>query len=179
VTLEDEHWSVRCAAATALGRIGSSKAVPGLLARVDDPDATVRRAAVGALGDIRQPAAAGRLLAALGDPALQGAALEALRHLGASALPAMERAFAGGTLPAEPRRLLVDLASRLEDPATRGLLLAGLEDESAAVRAEAATALGDGGFREALRPLLEHRSTDPSPEVRQAAAGALRKLQPR
>jgi HEAT repeat protein len=47
------------------------------------------------------------------------------------------------------------------------------------VRAEAATALGDGGFREALRRLLEHRSSDASPEVRQAAASALRKLQPR
>ena len=52
-------------------------------------------------------------------------------------------------------------------------------EAGAEARAEAATALGDGGFREALRPLLEHRSTDPSPEVRQAAAGALRKLHPR
>jgi HEAT repeat protein len=91
----------------------------------------------------------------------------------------MERALQSGTLPAEPRRLLVDLAGRLDDPGARRLLLAGLEDESAAVRAEAATALGDGGFREALRRLLEHRSSDVSPEVRQAAAFALRKLRPR
>jgi len=179
VTLEDEHWSVRCAAAAALGRIGSPKAVPALVARVDDPDATVRRAAVSALGEVREASAAGRLLAALADPALQGAALEALRRLGASALAAMERAFEAGMLAAEPRRLLVDLAGRLEDPAARRLLLAGLEDESPAVRAEAATALGDGGFREALRPLLERRARDAAPEVRQAAAGALRKLQPR
>jgi HEAT repeat protein len=179
VTLEDEHWSVRCAAAAALGRIGSPKAVQALVARVDDPDVTVRRAAVSALGEVREASAAGRLLAALADPALQGAALEALRRLGTSALPAMERAFGGRTLPAEPRRLLVDLAGRLEDPAARRLLLAGLQDESPAVRAEAATALGDGGFREALRPLLERRSSDASPEVRQAAASALRKLQPR
>jgi HEAT repeat protein len=40
-------------------------------------------------------------------------------------------------------------------------------------------ALGDGGYREALRPLLERKSEDPSPRVRQAAASALRKLQPR
>jgi HEAT repeat protein len=73
----------------------------------------------------------------------------------------------------------VDLAGRLDDPAVLRLLLAGLGDESAAVRAEAATALGDRGFREALRPLLERRSSDASPEVRQAAAAALRKLRPR
>jgi HEAT repeat protein len=91
----------------------------------------------------------------------------------------MERAFEGGALPAEARRLLVDLAARLESHAARRLLLDALADESPAVRAEAATALGDGGFREALRPLLERRSSDASPEVRQAAAGALRKLQPR
>ena len=34
-------------------------------------------------------------------------------------------------------------------------------------------------FREALRPLLELKSSDPAPEVRHAAAGALRRLQPR
>jgi HEAT repeat protein len=91
----------------------------------------------------------------------------------------MERALGGGALLAEPRRLLVDLAGRLEDPTARRFLLAALEDDSPAVRAEAATALGDRGFREALRPLLERRASDASPEVRRAAAGALRKLQPR
>ena len=179
VALEDEHWSVRCAAASALGRVGSPKAVPALAARVDDPDATVRRAAVGALGEIRDARGAKRLLAALADPGLQVAALEALRRLGAGALPEMERAFAGATLDDGERRLLVDLAGRLADPSARRLLLAGLDDPSPAVRAEAAAALGDGGFREALRPLLEKKAGDPSPEVRQAAAFALRKLQPR
>jgi HEAT repeat protein len=179
VALDDEHWSVRCAAAAALGRIGSSKAVSALAARVDDPDATVRRAAVGALGEIRDPRGAGRLVAALGDPGLQAAALEALRRLCTAALGEMERAFAAGTLDADQRRLLVDLAGRFEDPSARRLLLAGLDDAIPAVRVEAAAALGDGGFREALRPLLEKKASDPSPEVRQAAASALRKLQPR
>ena len=31
----------------------------------------------------------------------------------------------------------------------------------------------------ALRPLIDRKASDPSPEVRQAAASALRKLQPR
>jgi HEAT repeat protein len=139
----------------------------------------VRRAAVGALGEIRDARAAGRLVAALGDPGLQAAALEALRRLGAGALPEMERAFAAGALGAAERRLLVDLAGRVGDSSARRLLLGALEDASPTVRAEAATALGERGFREAVRPLLEKEANDPSPEVRQAAASALRKLQPR
>jgi HEAT repeat protein len=87
--------------------------------------------------------------------------------------------MAKGEIGAEARRLLVDLAGRFEDPAARRLLLAALDDSSPAVRAEAAAALGDGGFREALRPLLDRKASDPSPLVRQAAASALRKLQPR
>jgi len=71
------------------------------------------------------------------------------------------------------------IAGRLEDPAAGRLLLFGLADPSAGVRVEAAHALGDGGYREALRPLIEIKSKDSSPEVRQAASAALRKLQPR
>ena len=67
----------------------------------------------------------------------------------------------------------------VEDAAARRLLLSALDDPAPAVRVEAAHALGEGAFREALRPLLELKSSDPAPEVRQAAAGALRKLQPR
>jgi HEAT repeat protein len=58
-------------------------------------------------------------------------------------------------------------------------LASALRDESPAVRAEAAMALGDAGSREALRALLDCKAVDPSPEVRRAAAAALRKLQPR
>jgi HEAT repeat protein len=91
----------------------------------------------------------------------------------------MERAFASWGEDADLRRLLLDLAGRFEDPAARRLLLLGLDDPSPAVRVEAATAVGEGGFREALRRLLELKSRDPVPEVRLAVAGALRKLQPR
>jgi HEAT repeat protein len=179
VALEDEHWSVRCAAAAALGHLRSPKTVPALLAHLDDADATVCRSAIAALGEIADARATARLLDAVGDPALQATAVEALRSLGTAALPEMERAF--GSWGAEPdlRRLLVDLAGRFEGGAARRLLLAALDDPSPAVRVEAAHALGEGGVREALRRLLELKSSDSAPEVRQAAAGALRKLQPR
>ena len=149
------------------------------MALADDSDDTVRRAAVLALGELRDPRAAPRLVEALSDPALQAAARESLRKLGPQVLAEMEQAMRRGGVSADARKLLVDLAGRFEDPAARRLLLLGLEDESPAVRAEAAAALGDGGFREALRPLVDRKASDPSPEVRQAAATALRKLQPR
>lgn len=177
IALEDEHWSVRCATATALGRIRSAKATSSLLARLADEDATVRRAAVAALGEVGDSRSAGRLSQVLHDPGLQSSALEALRRIGVAALPEMERAFADAG--AEVRRLLVDLVGKLEDRQGLRLLLSGLADDSAQVRAEAALALGDGGVREAVRPLMDLKASDPSPDVRQAAAAALKKLAPR
>ena len=107
----------------------------------------------------------------------QAAALQALRAMGAAALPELERAFAGAGPPA--RRMLVALVGRLEDRQGRKLLLAALADDSAEVRAEAALALGDGSFVDAVRPLMDLKARDPAPQVRLAAAQALNKLTPR
>jgi HEAT repeat protein len=177
VALEDEHWSVRCAAAAALGRLASPKAVVALLRRLDDDDATVRRAVLVALGEIGDPRATARVLAALEDPALQASALETLRQLGPAALTELERAF--GRASEEVRRLLVGLLGRSDDRRARRLLRLALADTAAAVRAEAAFALGDGGDLDALRPLMDLKASDPAGEVRQAATRALRKLAPR
>jgi HEAT repeat protein len=57
--------------------------------------------------------------------------------------------------------------------------LSALADDSALVRADAVHALGDGGFREALRALMDLKASDPAAEVRQAAAAAITKLAPR
>jgi HEAT repeat protein len=177
LALEDEHWSVRCGGAAALGRIGSAKALPALLLRLEDEDATVRRAATAALGELRDARAARPLLRALGEPDLRGTAAEALRRLGATALAELERAY-GGASP-EVRKLLVEIVGRLDDPAAGRLLLAALGDAEAAVRAEAALAMGDGERRFALRALMDLKAKDPSPEVRKAAAQSLQKLAPR
>lgn len=174
--LEDAHWSVRCAAAAALGQLRSGKATEALLRRLADEDATVRRAACAALGEIGDARAAPRLMPLLLEPALQAPAAEALRRIGAAALPAIERGFASA--PAEARRLLVEALQRLEDRRAQRLLLSALSDESGRVRAEAALALGEAGALDALRPLMELKAHDPSPDVRRAAAQALRKLAP-
>jgi HEAT repeat protein len=94
-----------------------------------------------------------------------------------AALPEVERSFSAS--PPEVRRLLVDLVGRVEDRRAGRLLLGALADDSALVRAEAALTLGDGGFLDAVRPLMDLKVSDPSPEVRQAAGVALRKLAPR
>jgi HEAT repeat protein len=177
LALEDEHWSVRCAAASALGQVRVGKAVQGLLARLHDEDATVRRAVVAALGEIGDARAAGPLTQVLPDPALQSAVLETFRRMGAAALPEVERAFSAAG--PDVRRLLVDLAGKIEDRRAGKLLLAALADDSAEVRADAALALGDGAYLEAVRPLADLKASDPSPDVRQAAALALKKMAPR
>jgi HEAT repeat protein len=176
LALADEHWSVRSAAAAALGRIKSGKATSPLLERLSDEDASVRRAACAALGEIGDARAARPLLKLLEDASLQATAVEALRQMGASALPDIERGFASA--PPQARRLLIDAMQRLEDRRARRLLLQALLDDSAPVRAEAALALGDGGYLEAVRPLMDLKAQDPAPEVRRAAAQALKKLAP-
>jgi HEAT repeat protein len=143
---------------------------------MDDEDGTVHRAATSALGEIGDSRAAGRLAAALPDPGLQGAALEALRRLGPAALPELEEAFSGA--PPESQRLIVDLVGRMEDRRARKLLFGALEGADPSVRAAAAEALGEGGFLEAVRPLLDLKARDTSPEVRLAAGQALKKLAP-
>ena len=72
-----------------------------------------------------------------------------------------------------------DSLLRLEGKAAIPFLGEFLRSPSEDVRAEAALALGEGGFMDALRPLMDLKASDPSPEVRQAAAVALKKLAPR
>ena len=98
--------------------------------------------------------------------------------MGAAALPEMERAFAAADPPA--RCLLLDLLGKLEDPRARKLLLAALADRRAPSCAPLPRSpSGEGGFLDAVRPLMDVKANDPSPEARQAAAAALRKLAPR
>ena len=130
--------------------------------RVDDADATVRRAAASALGEVgdaprdrparrrarrsraaggrRRGAAAARRLRAAGDGARVRLGRASTRRCGSSS----------STSPAASRT-----------PPRGGCCWPGSRDPAAAVRAEAAAALGDGGFRDALRAAAraEERAT--------------------
>ena len=84
----------------------------------------------------------------------------------------MERAFAaagarGAAAARRPR------GQARGPPARRSCCSPPSPTTAPQVRAEAALALGDGGFLEAVRPLMDLKASDPSAEVRQAAAMAL------
>lgn len=79
--LHDEHWSVREAAATALGVLRASDAEAALLEKIDDPDRMVQRAALLALGQIDSVRAIPILVAKLGEENLDQAAYQALTLL--------------------------------------------------------------------------------------------------
>ena len=177
VALRDEHWSVRCAAANALGRIRSAKATPALMPLLEDADATVRRAAVVALGEIGDAKSTRRLLGALQDPHLEATVIESLRRMGPTILVEIERAYP--SLGVDARVRLIDIIGQHEDRRAGRLLLGALLDDDAEVRAEAALALGDGGFVDAARALMDLKASDPSSRVRKAAARALARLAPR
>src|SRR5206468_1337834 len=159
--LGDARKELRFAAVEALGDIRAPAAVRPLTAILTDSDRNLRRVAADSLGWIADARAAARLVEILGDPGVQSAAAEALRRMGLAALSELERGFAGAG--AEARRLIVNLTGKLEDRRARRLLLSALADDSASVRAEAALALGDGGFLEAVRPLMDLKASDPSP----------------
>ena len=65
--LQDQDEDVRKHAASALGKIGSEKAVPDLIQALQDQNAVVRRAAVWALGKIGEEEAIPALIQALQD----------------------------------------------------------------------------------------------------------------
>ncbi len=87
--LHDREWRTRWAAAQALWEIGAP-AVPGLIAKLYEPDEYVRHAAVQALAEIREPAIEPliRTLGARDWDARWGAAA-ALQAIGAPAVPVL------------------------------------------------------------------------------------------
>jgi HEAT repeat protein len=80
-TLGESYWSVRGAAAEALGAIGDARAVKPLIAALGDSDPFVRRAAAEALGAIGDARAVEPLIAALKDRE-EGVERMAIRALG-------------------------------------------------------------------------------------------------
>jgi HEAT repeat protein len=186
--LQDQLDAVHEAAATALGRIGSSAApaAPALVRALSHESPAVRLAAARALGRIG-PGAQGALppLAALlinGEGSLQSAAIEAL--------PAIDPEWTGitdseGALPILVARLpengprAVEAAEALAligAPATSALIQA-LASDDRVVRQAAATTLGRIGpaARYAV-PALTAALKDPHDYVREAAAQALARM---
>jgi HEAT repeat protein len=162
---------VRADAASALGDMGSARAVAPLLEALADPSRDVRSAAAYSLGRLRALDAVEPLLAAVQERRIPRAVVcSALLEIGAEAVPRL----LGVVADPEPveRATAVELVGLLGDAADGRRLVESLIDTSAEVRANAARALGRLGAEEAaaaVRQLLADRI----PFVRVAAAEAL------
>ncbi len=152
--LRDRSPRVRRAAVAALGSIGfgGRRHLHAVIERLYDGDLQVRLAAVRVLGDSREAAARRALLPVLRDGSLvvRRAAAMALEALGVSRKDQRQR-----------------VAAQVTDEQ-----LAALEDRRSTVRAEAAVALGRGGWARAL-PKLIAALDDRTAEVATRAAVAV------
>ncbi len=178
---ESGSWRERAFAAELLGRVGSAKAVPALLASVQatrDEDADVREIAL-------------RALARIGDPRAVEPLVEALKQAEVWLAPRIADILARhGTMVVEP---MIDfLEERSQHPARAWAanilgevraarafpaLVRALDDLDDEVRAKAAAALGRIGDPRAVTYLLDHLLTDPAPFVRARIASAMGQFQ--
>jgi HEAT repeat protein/energy-coupling factor transporter ATP-binding protein EcfA2 len=143
--LADKEKDVRVCAASALGGIGSEKAIePLITALSSDKESEVRGSAASALGSIGSEKAIEPLITALSTD--KGSI-------------AMSAAFA--------------LSGIGSEKAIEPLITALSSDKKSEVRGSAASALGSIGSEKAIEPLITALSSDKKSEVRESAASAL------
>lgn len=138
----DHEWLGREAAARALGHIGSSQAVSGLIRASWLPE--TRHAAIEALARIKDPRAIPALLSALGtseEPETRQAAAAALIDIGKPAVPELieklESRYSGDHARAQAAGILGEIG----DPRALGPLRKALDDPNGGVRSSAEKAL--------------------------------------
>jgi HEAT repeat protein len=170
-------WRDRAFAAELLGRVGSAKVVPALLATVEatqTEDSDVREIALRALARIGDPGAVVPLVAALrsADAWLAPRIADILARHGEAAVDPLLAVLADSG-PTSPRAWAANVLGEVRATRAFPALARALDDPDDEVRAKAATALGRLGDRRALASLLEHLLNDPAPFVRARVASAL------
>lgn len=167
--LKSADWSVREAAAKALGRLGDTRSTRTLLGVLGDSDARVRAAAAQALGWLGDRTAANGLIEALGDPEseVRRSAAQALNELGLTKW----QDWVNGDDEDFSR-----LGSSHETQAARPLLKA-LDNPRWDLRSAAIRALGELGDNQATDTLVQAlQGAEGCAHVRESAAFALAKI---
>ena len=141
--LSDAEPAVRAAAASALGRSGSSEAVGGLLGRLDDSTVEVKTSVVRALSRLGDPRAVVPLISKTEDPR------------------------------PEVRRAVARALGEIGDPRASSALVLLLRDSDESVRVAAVGALGALGIPAAAPSLSSLLGPEASTPVRRAAIDAL------
>ena len=137
--------SERARAARAIGAIGNPGFYHPLLPLLADPDRHVSEAALRASGAVGNPALVESLVAALAVARDAEAAAAALIHLGAVALPALERRFDTSDDPRALRRIC-RIAERIGGDGARAILARGLRHPRRDVRDQAASSMVLGAW---------------------------------
>jgi len=173
--LDSHRWWTRAEAAEKLGLMGSRRAIPPLVAKMDDliPDVRVRVAR--ALGSIGSPEAVRPLVHALRAPGRWSAIRVSgiLIAAGNEAVQALLEEFYA--LPMHAQLSAIDIFARIRSLDTVGLLRDLLRHEQPDLRARAAFALGTIGDPGSL-DLLTGALRDRAWAVRAMAAKALGRI---
>jgi HEAT repeat protein len=160
--LEDSHFFVRGSAADALGKIGSQRAIPGLLQLLEDSDYSVRGSAADALGKIGSQRAIPGLLQLLehSDSDVRRSAADALGKIGSQTaidalLPLLEHS------DSDVRGSAAEALGKISSERAIDALLPLLEDSDYSVRGRAASVLGNIAkkYTEAIAQHLPHLLT--------------------
>ncbi len=178
--LSDPNEHVRTVAASTLGRLRATNALPQIARLANDPSELVRLALAEALGEIGDPAPSaatptGRTRGRRGTWRLRGRTQAvSLADPVAIALPALRTALADSA--AAVRAQAASSLGRLGAPARAAIpdLTGLLADPDETVRGRAAEGLGRVGAADPQTvPSLVALLEDPSPDIRAAAARAL------
>jgi HEAT repeat protein len=168
--------SGRATAASNLGLLSASEALPALVQALDDPRAEVRLAAVRSMGEIGGLVALRALVPRLGDidPAVGQCAYGVLAESGHPDLAADLITLGHTTGSAEGRRRALHLIGSLKADAYEDIstALGAQDDETRIVAVRAAATIGDPRFYASLVSLLD----DPRLEVGCQAARGLGRL---
>lgn len=163
-------WSIKAVAAASLGRIGGEGVLYALARLLGSRDRVICSAGIKALGELGDPSASRHLVPLLADAQCQKQVLDSLALLGPGSVKGVIEALHD----APPALLLkgIRLVGRMKDPEGAGYLSGLLRHPDPSIRKEAAAALGDSGFQEALGILDETAKNDGEPIVREAAASS-------